>query len=95
MPICLESWRAGIANERFKIYLLVKHKPASLLWLTGPILFLVLYIYMFVLITIFISPLIMFRSDKGSQSNKGRSPYLIGQIRARALPSQIRPILVR
>ena len=36
----------------------VKHKPASLLWLTGPILFLVLYIYMFVLITIFISPLI-------------------------------------
>ena len=37
----------------------------------------------------------MFRSDKGSQSNKGRSPYLIGQIRARALPSQIRPILVR
>ena len=32
----------------------------------------------------------MFRSDKGSQSNKGRSPYLIGQIRARALPSQMR-----
>ena len=58
MPICLESWRAGIANERFKIYLLVKHKHASLLWLTGPVLFLVFYIYMFVLITIFISPLI-------------------------------------
>ena len=58
MPICLEGWRAGIANERFKIYLLVKHNPASLLWLTGPILFLVFYIYMFVLITIFISPLI-------------------------------------
>ena len=58
MPICLESWRAGIANERFKIYLLVKYKPASLLWLTGPILFLVFYIYMFVLTTIFVSPLI-------------------------------------
>ena len=56
--ICLESWRAGIANEQFKIYLLIKHKPASLLWLTGPILFLVFYIYMFVLITIFISLLI-------------------------------------
>ena len=38
---------------------------------------------------------VLFRSDKGSQSNKGRSPYLIGQIGARALPSQIRPILVR
>ena len=58
MPICLESWRAAIANKRFKIYLLVKQKPASLLWLTGPILFLVFYIYTFVLITIFISPLI-------------------------------------
>ena len=27
-----------------------------------------------------------FRSDKGSQSNKGRSPYLIGQIRAELYP---------
>ena len=34
--------------------------------------------------------MVMFRSDKGSQSNKGRSPCLIGQIRARALPSQIK-----
>ena len=58
MPICLESWRVGIANKQFKICLLVKQKPASLLWLTGPILFLVFYIYTFVLIAIFISPLI-------------------------------------
>ena len=30
--------------------------------------------------------MILFRSDKGSQSNKGRSPYLIGQIERRFVP---------
>ena len=38
---------------------------------------------------------LLFRSDLGSQSNKGRSRYLTGQIRAGTLPSQIRPVLVR
>ena len=74
----MESWRAGIANERFKIYLLVKHKPASLLWLTGPILFLVFYIYTSVLVTIFISPLITLWFS--FLANLERSAPRIGQL---------------